>query len=123
MPKDEASVLDAVRLEASRLGIRLWRNNVGAGQLTNGNFIRWGLANDSATVNKFIKSADLVGIRPVLITQEHVGKTFGQFISREIKHTGWRWRGDERETAQKRWADLVASLGGDACFATGEGSF
>ena len=83
--KSEAAVQSQVRLEASRKGGRLFRNNVGAGYAEDGAFIRWGLANDSAQVNKVIKSADLIGLRPVLIEQRHVGLVIGQFVSREVK--------------------------------------
>lgn len=73
-------------------------------------------------MNKVIKSADLIGIRPVLITPGHVGLVIGQFVSREIKPTGWKYTGKAREEAQLRWAELVAACGGDAAFATGEGT-
>lgn len=119
--KSEAAVQSQVRLEASRQGGRLWRNNVGAGYAEDGSFMRWGLANDSAQVNKVIKSADLIGLRPVLIEQKHVGLVLGQFVSREIKAAGWRYAGTDREVAQLNWATLVNTLGGDASFATGEG--
>lgn len=116
----EATAQNLVRLAASRAGCRLWRNNVGAGYLTDGTFVRFGLANESAAVNKHIKSADLVGIRPVLITPDHVGQTIGQFLSREVKRPGWRYAGTAHERAQLAWAELVRSLGGDAAFTTGE---
>ena len=118
----ESGISSDIRLEASQRGYRLWRNNVGATYTPSGQFIRFGLANDSAQLNKAIKSADLIGIRPVLITQEHVGLTIGQFISREVKHPGWRYTGIERERAQLAWAELINSLGGDACFTTGRGT-
>lgn len=117
-PESEAQGM--VRLAASREGARLWRNNVGAGKMDNGSFIRWGIANDSTAVNQHLKSGDLIGIRPVLILPEHVGRTLGVFVSREVKAPGWRFRGSEREVAQRAWADLVTSLGGDAAFTTGE---
>jgi hypothetical protein len=117
-PEGEAQ--NRVRLAASKLGARLWRNNVGAGKLDNGSFIRWGLANDSSAMNETLKSGDLIGIRPVLITAEHIGCIFGQFVSREVKRPGWRYCGTDRERAQKAWIDLVRSLGGDADFTTGE---
>ena len=120
--KSEAAVQNAVRLEASRKGGRLWRNNVGAGYSEDGSFMRWGLANDSANVNRVIKSADLIGLRPVLIAPEHVGLVLGQFVSREIKAAGWRYAGTDREVAQLNWATLVNTLGGDARFATSEGT-
>lgn len=118
----EAAVQAAVRLEASRKGGRLWRNNVGAGYAEDGSFMRWGLANDSAQVNRVIKSADLIGLRPVRVEQRHVGLVIGQFVSREIKAVGWRYAGTEREVAQLNWATLINTLGGDAAFATGEGT-
>ena len=121
-PSSEAAAQAAVRLEASRAGSRLWRNNNGAGKLDSGSFIRWGLANDSASLNAACKSADLVGIKPVLVTSAHVGTTIGQFLSREIKRPGWRYSGTDREVAQLKWIEILTGMGGDACFATGEGT-
>jgi hypothetical protein len=116
----EAAVLSRVRLQASRLGRRLWRNNVGAGYADDGTFMRWGLANDSAQVNAVMKSADLIGITPRLIQPGDVGKMIGQFTSIECKHGDWRYTGNDREVAQSNWANLVLSLGGDARFVTSE---
>lgn len=118
----ESGVLSDIRLEASQLGCRLWRNNVGATYTQSGQFMRFGLANDSAALNRAIKSADLIGIKPVLITQAHLGTVIGQFLSREVKHPGWKYAGTERERAQLAWAELINSLGGDACFAVGRGT-
>lgn len=118
----EAAIQNVVRLEAARKGACLWRNNVGAGKLDSGSFIRWGLCNDSEAVNRQIKSADLIGIRPVLITPGHVGSTIGQFLSREVKRVGWKYTGTEREVAQARWCEIVNGLGGDARFCSAEGT-
>ena len=107
----ESGILSDIRLEASELGARLWRNNVGATYTPEGHFIRYGLANDSAQLNKAIKSADLIGIRPVLINPAHVGTIIGQFISREVKPATWRFTGTDRERAQMAWAELILSLG------------
>ena len=84
--------------------------------------IRYGLANESAEQNKAIKSADLIGIRPVLIEPRHVGHTIGQFVSREVKKGGWVYTGKGRETAQMNWVRAIVSRGGDACFCIGEGT-
>lgn len=116
----ENDAQNAVRVAASRAGARLWRNNVGAGTLDNGSYLRWGLANDSPGMNRVLKSADLIGIRPTLITPEHVGRTLGVFVSREVKAPGWRYRATDRERAQLAWLDLIKGLGGDAAFTTGE---
>ena len=122
LAQSESAVQSIVRLEASRKGARLWRNNVGAFMADNGSFVRYGLANESTGVNRTIKSADLIGIRPVLITLEHVGCVIGQFLSREVKASNWKYTGSDREQAQLRWAELILSLGGDACFVIGEGT-
>lgn len=111
----ESSVQAEIRLLASQRGWRLWRNNCGVLPDRNGRPVRFGLANDSKALNKQFKSADLIGIIPVVVTQEMVGNTIGVFASVEVKHPDWRpTAGDERYQAQCRWRDLVLSLGGYA---------
>lgn len=105
----EAAVSKHVRLIARRQGIFLWRNNVGAGQDENGNFFRYGLANDSKQMNEKIKSSDLIGIGPD-----------GRFIARECKKPGWQYSGTPREVAQAAFIQLINANGGDAKFTTGE---
>lgn len=117
----EAAVQSRVRVAASRRGMRLWRNNVGAfHDAAAGIHVRYGLANDSKAMNESVKSADLIGIDPVLITPQHVGQTIGQFVSFECKHEGWKYTGNPREQAQERWAQIVTSLGGVGRFITSE---
>lgn len=110
------------RCEAAELGCVLWRNNNGVARDENGNWIRFGLANDSKQMNAKTKSSDLIGIKPVTITQEMVGTIIGQFLCREVKRGGWKWRGTKRELAQAHYLELVVSMGGDAGFSTGRGS-
>lgn len=123
----EAYSQSVIRLEAPRYGIWLGRNNVGAKTWVDDDgqkqHLRWGLANESPQQNAVLKSGDLIGIRPVIITAQMVGCTIGQFVSRECKRPGWKYRGDAHETAQANWAALVIKYGGDAKFATGLGSF
>lgn len=121
-PHTEAWAQSAVRLEAAGCGVWLGRNNVGQLPGPSGQPVRYGLANDSHALNAKLKSADLIGIRRVTITQAMVGLTIGQFVSREIKRPGWTWRGDAHEVAQQNWNTLVLSYGGDAAFATGPGT-
>jgi hypothetical protein len=118
----EAAIQNNLRLEASQRDVWLFRNNVGAGKLEDGSFVRWGLANESTQVNSVIKSGDLIGIRKLRVTPQMVGHVVGQFVSREAKPGDWHYSGTEREKAQLRWIELINSLGGDAMFASGPGT-
>lgn len=117
----EAGVQSKVRLEASRKGIILWRNNCGAYKADNGSLVRYGLANDNKEMNSRVKSSDLIGIKPVIITSSMVGSTLGQFAAIECKKPGWKFHGTERETAQQRFHDIVVAAGGWARFVNGGG--
>jgi hypothetical protein len=122
----EAYAQSQVILEAPRYQCRLFRNNVGAFKDDAGGFVRYGLANESKTRNKRLKSSDLVGWRRRVITVDMIppgGLLIGQAVLREIKEPGWYYTGDEHEEAQLRWLQLGLSDGCDAAFATGPGSF
>ena len=119
---DESFRQALIRLEASRKGMRLWRNNLGAVHTDDGRFIRYGLANDTKAVNNLIKSSDLIGIRPVRITPGQLNSIIGQFVAREVKPGNWQYSDTDRERAQLKFLNLVMSMGGDAAFATGEGT-
>ena len=112
--KSEAAVSADVRLVTSALGWRMWRNNVGALKDARGRWVRYGLCNDSKQMNERYKSADQIGIRPVLIEPRHVGQVIGQFASVENKKEGWVYTGTDHEEAQLRWAEVVIALGGYA---------
>ena len=117
----EARVQDEARLLASKMGWRLFRNNVGVLKDERGVPVRYGICNDSPAMNKRIKSSDLIGIRPVVITPDMVGSTIGQFVAREIKKAGWKYKGTEHEQAQLAFGTLIIGLGGDFKFYSGEG--
>lgn len=104
----ESTVQAAVRAEAGRLGVYLWRNNRGA--LPNpitGVPVRFGLGNDSARLDKVLKSSDLIG-----------WTVTGRIVSVECKPPGWRGPSNDRERAQAAWIDLVRKCGGIAGFVT-----
>lgn len=103
----EADNQARIRIEAAKAGIILWRNNSGVLLDVNGRPVRYGLGNDSASVNKVIKSGDLIGMDAA-----------GQFVSIEVKPDGWRFTGRGREAAQDNWRRLVIRHGGTAIFAT-----
>ncbi len=117
--RSEAQVLAQVRLDAGRQGITLYRNNVGMAYDSSGRAIRYGLLNESSRVNQIMKSSDLIGITPVIITQEMVGRTLGVFTAVEVKREGWGYKGTDREVAQKAFLDLVISMGGIGRFENG----
>jgi hypothetical protein len=85
-----------------------------------GRLVRYGIANDSKQLGDRLKSGDLIGWRPVIITPDMVGKVIAQFVSVENKAEDWtpppRDTKDEAAAAQYRWADLVNSEGGYAVF-------
>jgi hypothetical protein len=120
MSASESNVSSRTRLAAVAKHWRLWRNNRGAGKLKNGNFVRWGLANDSKKLGNKLKSADLIGWRPVIITPDMVGKVIAQFVSVETKAEDWTPppldTKDADAAAQYLWADLVNREGGYAVF-------
>lgn len=117
----EARVQGEARLLASKMGWRLFRNNVGVLKDERGVPVRYGICNDSPAMNKRIKSSDLIGIRPVVITPDMVGSTIGQFVAREVKRAGWKYKGTEHEEAQLAFGTLVIGLGGDFKFWNGSG--
>lgn len=116
----ESSVSKRIRLDFAHAGGLLWRNNVGVLPDARGIPVRFGLANEFSQMNKKIKSSDLIGIRKVVITQEMVGMIIGQFVAKEAKAEGWVYTGTPREQAQLKFIELIISMGGDACFTTGE---
>jgi hypothetical protein len=118
----EAAVQAQVRLEAARKGLKLWRNNVGVLRDERNVPVRYGLANDSKLLNQTVKSGDLIGWRPVIITPAHVGSLIAQFVSRECKRPDWKYSGDDHERAQLRWVEVVTADGGDAAFCNREGT-
>ena len=122
MSASESNVQSRIRLAATGLRWRLWRNNRGAAKTDAGSHIRFGLANDSKTLGDTLKSGDLIGWRPVLITPDMVGRVIAQFVSVECKSEDWHPPNPDtcnsHDAAQYRWANLVNKEGGHAVFIT-----
>lgn len=123
-PEQEAT--REVRLAASALGMRLFRNNAGACTDDRGNFIRYGLGNDGSNASKLLKFGDYIGWTPVTITPEMVGKTVAVFTELEIKPDGSlrsvlrkaQNKPTSREGLQYKTIELIRSNGGIAWFAS-----
>jgi len=117
----ETNLQNIARIIASQKGGFLWRNNSGALQDNNGRWVRFGLGNDSKALNSVMKSSDLIGVVPVIVTQDMVGKIIGQFVAIEVKHEGWRQLpSDKRAEAQLNFLRAIDRVGGSAGFATCE---
>lgn len=113
----EAAVQQRALLEASHLGAILFRNNSGACMDDRGRMVRYGLANESKKLNTRMKSSDLIGVTPVIITQAMVGHRVGVFTAIETKPEGWTLRpSDKRGAAQAHFMNIVLVAGGIASF-------
>lgn len=109
----ESPVQQRVRLRAAYMGYLLWRNNSGVLKNEHDVPVRYGLCNDSAELNKRLKSSDLIGLAPD-----------GRFVAIECKSTGWHLTpGDARGQAQAAYHELVRKHGGIAGFVTSEEDF
>ena len=98
-----------------------FRNNSGAitylDEYGNKRHVRFGLGNDSEKINKEIKSSDLIGVTPVLITPDMYGQILGVFTALECKPSNWKFNPkDERDVAQLKFHDIVRESGGYAGF-------
>lgn len=114
----EAAVQQQIRLKSAEMGTPLLRNNVGACFDETGRLIRYGLGHDSKRLNEVFKSSDLIGINPVVITQEMVGRTIGQFMAVECKASNFKGReSDKRFVAQRNFIEWVNNHGGIGMFA------
>lgn len=111
----ERPLTDEIMLAASALGARLFRQNTGVGwvgklvnktanlvTLENPRPLRAGLC---------VGSSDIIGIAPVVVTQDMVGQTIGLFVAVEVK------AGAGLSVEQKRFLAMVKSCGGLACVA------
>lgn len=102
----ERDIQTRVWKHATTRGYRLFRNNVGVAITPAGVPITYGLC---------VGSADLIGWRPVTITEAHVGSVIAQFCAVELKRP--RGRVSREQCA---FLDAVAAAGGVAVVARGE---
>lgn len=88
-----------IQLRATELGARLWRNNVGAYRHPESGWIRYGVQNPGGS--------DLIGITPVEITMEMVGKRVAIFTAIEVKKEN-----EEATEDQQAFIDFIKLNGG-----------
>lgn len=124
MIKSEKRIEQEIILKASELGAVLFKNNVGY-YVTVASFsevktavLSKNLAKATQAVKKAdmkkvglqTGSSDLIGIAPVKITQEMVGKTVGLFLSIEVKKD--KQGGYKASKEQEIWINNVNKMGG-----------
>lgn len=98
----EARIQQETRLEASKLGVTLFRNNCGAyREPMTGRLIQYGVGNPGGS--------DLIGWTPLLITPDMVGRTVAIFTAVEVKTPTGR-----ATPAQINFIDAVTRAGGFA---------
>lgn len=102
----EGPVAKRVWLAVSKAGARLWRNNVGMLEDKTGRWVKFGVGGKGGS--------DYIGLTPVKILPEHVGRTFAVFTALEIKGEGTKIKDD-----QIRYIELVRRAGGIAGIAYG----
>lgn len=96
----ETNVLKQCELAATRLGARVFRNNVGVAYFPDGSVVRYGLCPGSA---------DLIGWVPVTVTPGMVGTTIARFLAIECKT-----KKKKPTDKQRHFLDAVNAAGGVA---------
>jgi len=96
-PKTESDLMKTIQLRASENGSRLFRNNTGKAwmgkciKITHSGVAKVEPGDVVVKFARFVEfglsvgGGDLVGITPIIITPEMVGRTFGQFTNIECK--------------------------------------
>lgn len=100
-PRREKPIQNDVMLHGSRMGLLVWRNNVGVARHKDGSVVVYGLCPGSS---------DLICLTPVEITQEMVGRTLGVFTAIECKAES----GGRLSPEQKNFIARVIDAGGFA---------
>jgi len=115
-PNNESELQQFVQITSPKYGCILMRNNSGACVDETGRMVRYGLGHTSP--KQQFKSADLIGITKVLITQEMVGTYIGVYTAFEIKKPEWKptKKLDAHEIKQKNFLDWVTANGGISAF-------
>lgn len=121
---NENEISNLIRLETSKKGGILWRNNCGVFFDATGRPVRYGLNNESKKINSHMKSSDLIGIQPIIITEKDYGKVYGVFTAIEVKNDKWSFNtANKKEVAQSKFLEQIQKLGGIAYFSNSKEQF
>jgi hypothetical protein len=99
----ETDIQRLVQIEASKQGLRLFRNQTGMYKLQDGRVLQSGLAKGSA---------DLIGWKTMEITPDMVGQKIAVFLSVEVKSAKGKLSPE-----QTNWLNTVNQVGGIAIVA------
>lgn len=103
----ETEILQKCRVRASKLGIVLFRNNVGALEDKNGRWVKFGLADNSP---------DLIGWKSLKVTADMVGEKIAVFVGIEVKTPeGMKPKGKKQKehfALQQDFVDAINNAGG-----------
>jgi hypothetical protein len=103
----ESAILRRILLACTAMGWRVFRNNCGALQDRNGQWVKYGICNPGGS--------DCIGWRSVTITADMVGTTIAQFVAVEVKAPKGR-----TSEPQERFLAAVRDAGGVAILARSE---
>ena len=106
----ETDIQNRIVLALCKIGTTMFRNNVGVAEKVDKNtgkkyWVRFGLCEGSS---------DLIGITPVTVTQDMVGKKLGVFTAVEVKKDVTKAYAKHRMETQQRFIDFVNKNGGFA---------
>jgi hypothetical protein len=118
----EGQVQKEIRLAANETDGLLLRNNSGVAIETRKDgtrrAIRYGLGNTEKKLNETFKSSDLIGITPIMVRPDMLGRTIGVFTAIETKRRNWKYAGNPRERAQLHFIKVIRARGGIAGIVT-----
>jgi hypothetical protein len=97
----ESNIQAQIRLALSGAGAVMFRNNVGQTTTVDGRVIRYGVCNPGG--------ADLIGWKPIVVTENMVGQTLAVFCAVEVKRPGGKV-----SESQQRFLEAVKRSGGIA---------
>ncbi len=103
---NETSLVKKIQVRFSKLGARIFRNNVGMLEDKNGTKVRYGLCTGSS---------DLIGWKDMIVTPEMVGRRVAVFVSVEVKSEKGQLR-----VEQYHWLKTVENAGGIAMMVKSE---